>query len=76
MTETQKKIGLVIVIVVALALAIWQGYTFVAGPPLKATKTIGGFSAGHTGKAAQMGRDRGSMDLGGAPQAPSAPAGQ
>ena len=61
MSETQKKVALSVVVVVAFVLVFWQGINFVSGPRLEYGKPIStSFSATHTGKAAMMGADRGS----------------
>jgi hypothetical protein len=50
MNETAKKVMLVVIVVVALGVAVWQGMGFVGGPS-EIKKEIGHGTQGHGMKA-------------------------
>lgn len=55
MNENLKKVAIVVVIVVALGVAVWQGYGFfTSSTPQYVGKPMGNFSKGHTGKDAML----------------------
>jgi len=64
MNETVKKAAIIVVAVVAIGVAIFQGYGFFDGPKLQYVGKIGNFSKGHTGKQAMLASEKSALQGG------------
>ena len=68
MNENVKKVSIVVIAVIALVVAVWQGYRFAAGPA-EIKHEVGHGTPGHGMKAAENAEGAGTPKGGGDPLA-------